>query len=237
MASRAGGFTEEQAQSHGVGKDSKNVNSTQSMLQFAEIRDGLVIMEDGSFRSVVMAQSINFDLMSQNERESVEYAYQAFLNSLHFDVQIQIKSRRVDLRGYISKLEGLRNQQDNMLLSYLMDDYIEYISYISQESNIMDKQFFIVIPYYGSVSASDIADKSKGALGGIFGGKKGGHDKIHITEKDLAEAKSELKNRASSVMNGLSQMGVRGVALDTEELAELFYICLLYTSPSARDRG
>jgi hypothetical protein len=48
-----------------------NPNSTQNTLQVAEIRDGIVIMNDGSFRSVVMLKSINFDLMSQQEREAV----------------------------------------------------------------------------------------------------------------------------------------------------------------------
>ena len=61
-----------------------NPNSTQNALQIAEIRDGVVIMSDGSFRSVVMAKSINFDLMSQVEQEAVEYSYQGFLNSLYF---------------------------------------------------------------------------------------------------------------------------------------------------------
>jgi hypothetical protein len=53
-------------------------NSTQNSLQVAEVRDGIVIMNDGSFRSVVMVKSINFDLMSPQEQESVEYAYQGF---------------------------------------------------------------------------------------------------------------------------------------------------------------
>jgi hypothetical protein len=55
-----------------------NPNSTQNTLLINEIRDGVVIMTDGSFRSVVMLKSINFDLMSPQERESVEYAYQGF---------------------------------------------------------------------------------------------------------------------------------------------------------------
>ena len=61
-----------------------NQNSTQNTLQIAEIRDGIVIMHDGSFRAVIACQSINFDLMSPEEREAVEYSYQGFLNSLYF---------------------------------------------------------------------------------------------------------------------------------------------------------
>src|ERR1035438_3575436 len=74
----------------------KALNSTQNMLQIAEIRDGIVIMDDGSYRSIIMVKPINFDLMSGQEREAVEYSYQGFLNALYFPVQIFIHSERVD---------------------------------------------------------------------------------------------------------------------------------------------
>lgn len=70
-----------------------NPNSTQNTLEIAEIRDGIVILNDGSFRSVVMVKSINFDLMSTSEQEAIEYVYQRFLNSLVFPIQIFIRSR------------------------------------------------------------------------------------------------------------------------------------------------
>jgi len=104
-----------------------NPNSTQNTLQIAEIRDGIVIMNDGSFRSVIMAKSINFDLMSPQEQEAVEYSYQGFLNSLYFPIQIFLRSQKVDLRPYIERLDKIRTEHDNMLLALLMEDYIGYI--------------------------------------------------------------------------------------------------------------
>ena len=108
-----------------------NPNSTQNTLQIAEIRDGIVIMNDGSFRSVVMVKSINFDLMSPQEQEAVEYSYQGFLNSLYFPIQIFIRSQKVDLQPYIEKLDKIRTEHDNMLLALLMEDYIDYIDQLS----------------------------------------------------------------------------------------------------------
>ena len=128
----------------------KNPNSTQNTLQIAEIRDGIVIMNDGSFRSVVMVKSINFDLMSPQEQEAVEYSYQGFLNSLYFPIQIFIRSQKVDLQPYIDKLDKIRTEHDNMLLALLMEDYISYIDDLSQHTNIMDKKFYVVIPYFPS---------------------------------------------------------------------------------------
>ncbi|HVI60647.1 MAG TPA: hypothetical protein VM535_00650, partial [Candidatus Saccharimonadales bacterium] len=126
----------------------KNPNSTQNSLQIAEVRDGIVIMNDGTYRSVVMVKSINFDLMSPQEQEAVEYSYQGFLNSLYFPIQIFIRSQKVDLQPYINKLDKIRTEHDNMLLALLMEDYITYIDDLSQHTNIMDKKFYVVIPYY-----------------------------------------------------------------------------------------
>src|SRR5687768_16650617 len=53
-------------------KKAKKGLSSQNTLQVSEIRDGMVIMRDGSLRAAIMCQSINFDLMSQSEREAVE---------------------------------------------------------------------------------------------------------------------------------------------------------------------
>ena len=123
-----------------------NPSSTQNTLLFSEMRENMMIMHDASFRAVVECESINFDLMSSREREAVEYSYQNFLNSLYFPVQILIRSRRVDIGPYIDRLVTIRRSQDNMMLSRLMDDYIDFLDVLSQEANIMDKSFYIVIP-------------------------------------------------------------------------------------------
>ena len=128
----------------------ENPTSTQASLIISELRDSMVIMKDGSFRAVVACKSINFDLMSETEREAVEYSYQNFLNSLNFTIQVLIRSQRVDIGPYLDRLTELRRDNDNMLLGILMDDYIGFIDELSQEANIMDKSFFIVIPYYTS---------------------------------------------------------------------------------------
>ena len=112
--------------------------STQATLMISELRDNVVIMKDGSFRAVVACKSINFDLMSDMEREGVEYSYQNFLNSLKFTVQILIRSQRVDIGPYLERLNEIRRNNDNMLLGVLMDDYINFIDVLSQEANIMD---------------------------------------------------------------------------------------------------
>lgn len=198
-------------------------NSTQNSLQVAEVRDGIVIMNDGSFRSVVMVKSINFDLMSPQEQEAVEYAYQGFLNSLYFPIQIFVRSQKVDLRPYIEKLDKIRTEHDNMLLALLMEDYVGYIDALSQQTNIMDKHFYVVIPFFPVVDVQKGIEQSKNFLTGLGGIFKPKENHVVINEVDLENAKTELRNRVQAVLGGLLQCGIQGVPLDTQELIELYY--------------
>jgi type IV secretory pathway VirB4 component len=200
-----------------------NTNSTQNALQIAEIRDGVVIMNDGSFRSVVMVKSINFDLMSPQEQEAVEYAYQGFLNSLYFPIQIFVRSQKVDLQPYVEKLDKIRTEHENMLLALLMDDYIGYIDQLAQQTNIMDKKFYLVIPYFPVVTGQKALGQSKNFFTGLTQLFNTREDHVVINEGDLEKAKAELRNRVQAVLGGLQQSGIQGLPLDTQELIELYY--------------
>lgn len=200
-----------------------NPNSTQNTLQIAEIRDGIVIMNDGSFRAVVMVKSINFDLMSPQEQESVEYAYQGFLNSLYFPIQIFVRSQRVDLQPYIERLDKIRTEHDNMLLALLMDDYVGYIDQLSMQTNIMDKKFYIVIPFFPGGDTQKMLSKDKNFISGLADMFNTKESHVTINEGDLENAKTELRNRVQAVLGGLQQCTIQGLPLDTQELIELYY--------------
>jgi len=203
-----------------------NPNSTQNTLHISEIRDGVVIMNDGTFRAVIMCKSINFDLMSPQEREAIEFSYQGFLNSLYFPIQIFIRSQKVDLRPYLERMDKIRTQHENMLLGLLMEDYIAFLSDIAQQTNIMDKHFYIVIKYPDSdQDVRKALKQSTGFFTGLAGlfGNGGGATHVVINENTLETAKTELKNRVQAVMQGLAQAGIQSLPLDTEELIELYY--------------
>ena len=201
-----------------------NPNSTQNTLNVSEIRDGIVIMNDGTYRSVIMAKSINFDLMSPEEREAVEFSYQGFLNSLYFDIQIYIRSQKIDMRPYLEKLDKLKTNQENMLIALMTEDYMGYIEALSQQTNIMDKKFYVIIPYLPTLALDKPLETGKKVASGflkLIKPKKS--PVITINEADLEKAKQELKNRVQSVVNGLNQTGVQALPLDTQELIELYY--------------
>ncbi len=195
--------------------------STQATLMISELRDNVVIMKDGSFRAVVACKSINFDLMSDIEREAVEYSYQNFLNSLKFTTQILVRSQRVDIGPYLEKLSEIRRNNDNMLLGVLMDDYINFVDILSQEANIMDKSFFIVVPYYTSPDAEKVIEQTKNFFKTFS--KTKAAEVTRIDRATYDKAMSELNNRVDSVISGLFQIGIQSVRLNTRELAELYY--------------
>lgn len=202
-------------------KPPANPNSTQNTLLISEIRENMVIMKDGSFRAVIACQSINFDLMSSREREGVEFSYQNFLNSLYFPVQILIRSQRVDIGPYLDRLVDIRRNQDNMLLNVLMDDYINFIDVLAQEANIMDKSFFVVVPYFPAGDLNNLKEQATGFFGRIFA--KPQSQAMKIDSIAYGKAKDEIKNRVDAVTSGLFQMGVKSVQLNTKELGELYY--------------
>lgn len=198
-----------------------NPNSTQNALIISEIRDNLVVMNDGTMRAVVACHSINFDLMSEREQEGVEYSYQQFLNSLYFPMQIFVRSQKVDIGPYLDRLSKIRRDQDNMLLGVLMDDYINFISVLAQETNIMEKSFFIIIPYYPAGDMNTAVNSSRNFVANLFAPQKQQH--VRIDEAAFTKAKDELRNRVGTITNGLAQMSVRCTQLDTKQLGELFY--------------
>ncbi len=196
-------------------------STTQSTILISELRDSMVIMKDGSFRAVVACKSINFDLMSEQEREGVEFAYQNFLNSLNFTTQILLRSQRIDIAPYIDRLVELRRNNDNMLLGKLMDNYIDFIDILSQEANIMDKSFFVVIPYYTSKDAEKAMEESKNFFKTFSKNKAPVVTRIDRATYD--KAVTEVNNRVEAVISGLFQLGIHSVRLNTKELAQLYY--------------
>jgi hypothetical protein len=160
--------------------------------------------------------AINFDLMSRQEQDAVEYSYQSFLNSLHFPIQIIIRSQKIDLDHYIETLNTLRTGEDNELLGMLMEDYIANIKGLVEEVNIMNKQFYVVVPFFPPVIARTGFASSLGAI-------LKAPEAITVNENDFAQFKTELTQRVALVASGLNQMGIRAIPLNTQELIDLYY--------------
>jgi hypothetical protein len=122
-------------------------NQTQSFVPIQEVRDGIIILKDGSMRAILMTSSVNFALKSEEEQKSIIYQFQNFLNSLNFDMQIFVQSRNLDIRPYVSLLQDRLKVQTDDLMKIQIKEYILFVKSFTEQANIMTKRFFIVVPY------------------------------------------------------------------------------------------
>jgi type IV secretory pathway VirB4 component len=193
-----------------------NAKTTQEFVPIKEIRQGVIILKDDSMRAIVMASSLNFALKSADEQQSIIMQFQNFLNSLDFTVQIFIQSRKLDIRPYIALLEGRLTEQMSDLLKIQTREYIAFIKNFTENSNIMTKSFFVVVPYSpASLTAGGVTD--------VFSKRKTSAESAEKKIADFEEHRSQLEQRVSVVTQGLVRCGIRTVELGTEEIVELFY--------------
>src|SRR3990167_6674899 len=130
---------------------SSSTSATQEFVPIKEVRDGVILLKDGGLRAVLLCSSINFALKSEDERNAILLQFQDFLNSLDFSIEIVIQSRKLDIRPYIALLEGQEKIQTNNLMKIQVREYIEFIKSFTENTNIMTKNFFIVVPYSPSL--------------------------------------------------------------------------------------
>lgn len=193
-----------------------SAKSTQEFLPVSEVRDGIVVLKDGSLRAILLASSINFALKSEDEQTAFIVQFQNFLNSLDFSVQIFVQSRMLDIRPYVATLEAAYKNQLDDLMRIQIREYIEFIKSFTEAANIMTKNFFVVVPYSPAINVS------KGGVSSLipFGKKK---QNVEEKNRSFEEQATQLEQRISIVQQGLVRTGVRTVQLGTEEAIELLY--------------
>lgn len=193
--------------------------TTQDFIPIKEVRDGIAILKDGSMRAIVMTSSLNFALKSEDEQQSIIYQFQNFLNSLNFSIQIFVQSRRLDIKPYIALLEDRQKEQINDLLKIQTREYVEFIRTFTDNTNIMTKSFFIVVPYTPPKLNVGGSGSKKGFLG-LKGKNSGGEAGKN---ESFEENKTQLSQRVSVVEQGIVRSGIRAVQLGSEEIIEIYY--------------
>ena len=213
-----------------------NVQSIFKFMEFDSVKDNMIIQKNGKrFLMVISCQGINYDLMSQMEKISVEEGFQSFLNTLRHPIQIYVQTRTINLeqslatyRGKLKeiedKLNSMRAQYEYMrksgehtqaeldkvyfevtkqtnLYEYGID-IIRNTESLSQNRNILNKNYYIIIPHYSEEAGDEKYDE----------------------EEVRNIAFSELYTKAQAVIRTLSSTGVTGKILNSTELAELLYV-------------
>ncbi len=191
-------------------------DNMQQYINVAEIKDDSVVLKDGSLRAVLAVSSINFDLKSTSEQEAIIYAFQRFLNTLDFPIQIVISTRKFDIKPYMESLEERRNAEKNVLLREQIVDYMEFIHGLVSVSNITSKSFYVIIPFYAVESEKKNFFQK---MIDTFNPRKA----VFQKREEFETEKDQLFQRVAEVQEALNGTGIRMTPLNTQELIEMYY--------------
>jgi len=194
-----------------------NAKATQDFVPIKEVRDGIITLKDGGLRAIVLANSVNLSLKSEDEQKATILQFQNFLNTLDFTVQISIQSRRLDIRPYLLLLEDRMKVQNEPLIKLQTKEYIEFIRNFTESVSIMTKSFFVVVPYTHTTFKAE-----SGMFTKLFK-RRNKEEKNVAKQEDFEEKRSQLEERVSVIQQGLSRCGIKSAQLGTEEVVEVFY--------------
>lgn len=188
-------------------------STTQRFLEIEDITEDLVIMVDGSCALVLETGAVNFGLLSRDEQEAIIYAFAAFLNSLSFPIQISILSKRMDISDYLNLIVAEEQKQSSVKLKEKLKSYHQYILSLVKENTVLEKRFFIVIPF----SALELGVKGGGSL--IKRATKLPYPKQYILER----AKTSLFPKRDHITRQLTRIGLKAVQLSNQKLTSILF--------------
>ncbi len=194
----------------------QNTSPTQEFLDVAEVKEDVIVLKSGALRAILAVSAINFELKSTEEQEAIINQYQAFLNSIDFPIQILVNSRKLNMKNYLGFLEEKEKGQPNELLRLQISEYKSFIDQLASVSNIMEKKFYIIVPF------SPIENQSKGFfsnLTSLINPQKNILDK----RENFETYKNQLYQRVDHIIFSLSGIGLRLVPLKTNEVIELLF--------------
>lgn len=192
----------------------QSASATQQFVSVKEIRNGVIVLKDGSYRGVLICSSINFGLKSADEQHAITIGFQNFLNTLDFSIQIVINSRRMDLRPYLALLNEKTPEQKTELMRIQLREYIEFIHSFTDQANIMTKSFYIIVSYSPHITAASTFSFLRHESRSV---------KNAAAETSFEEDRAQLEQRLVLVASGIKGTGVHASILDTEEIIELLY--------------
>lgn len=215
-------------------------------MEFDKIEDNMIVQKNGNrYLMAIECQGINYDLMSNAEKISVEEGFLQFLNTLRHPIQIYIQTRTVNLsdsiNNYARKVSEIKDKLDKMT-----DNYLKHQEEGYAESQLQ-KEFYEITKQTNLYEyAKDVLqDTERVSLNKNVLNKKyyiiipcypadldtGNFDKEEL--KNLAFP--ELYTKAQSIIRTLSACEISGKIMSSNELVDLLYVA--YNRDEAEDYG
>lgn len=195
--------------------------STENLVPISDIREGIVVLKNGSLRMALEISAINFELRSADEQTAILQGFQRFLNSVDFPLQIVVSSRELNIDAYLKTVDQITESAENELFRIQASEYGRFIKELSTLSNIMSKKFYVVLPFYvyekpEAAGAAGLVESLKGIL-------KPKEVVKELTDEQFNTYKNQLLQRAELVYGGLVGLGLKIRQVEEEELKNLYY--------------
>lgn len=191
-------------------KKTAQPTSTQSFTEILEIQDSVVLLRGNAACTILRVTSVNFALQSAGEQDSKVLAYAALLNSLSFPIQIVVRSKPLYITNYLSTIDDVIHKTTNENLKTYMHKYKDFVGSLVSDSAVLDKQFYVVIPYSslegGVASMVSHTSTSKSSQQSFF-----------------EEAQASLDTKAESLLSQIHRLGLQATILGKDDLVKLFY--------------
>lgn len=211
-------------------------DSIMNFLEFDTIVDNMISQKNGNrYVMVIECQGINYDLMSQVEKNAVEESFVQFLNTLRYPVQIYTQTRTINLESsietYRQKLEETKLELEKEENRY---NQMKRSGRYSEEQ--MNRAFFEVtkkknLYEYGKdiIYNTERMSMNKNVLNQKY------YVVVPYYIEDLGDDKydkleqrnyafSELYTRSQAIIRTLSSCGINSKVLSSNELVELLYM-------------
>lgn len=197
------------------------LGNSQDLVGIDEIKDNTLLLKNGGLRQILMVSGVNVALKSEEEQGVLTLQYQNFLNGLDFPLQMAVHSRKVNIENYLHSLQERKKQEASPLLQNQIEEYEKFIRDFVQENAIMEKIFFVIIPFAPVVlpSGSEVSSFLP------FFKKSKDQESREKEQKFMSykESLAQIAQRVNHVIDGLHTMGLEVRLLNNEELIELFY--------------
>ncbi|MEK7645846.1 MAG: hypothetical protein AAB374_01955 [Patescibacteria group bacterium] len=192
--------------------------STKELVSIADIKDGIVLLKNGSLRAVIEVAAVNFELRSEEEQTGILQNFQRFLNSVDFPLQMLVNSRQLNMDEYLKTVDAIAESSTNELLKIQAIEYSKFVKELLELSNIMTKHFYVVLPFYvyETPSKTGLIESVKGMFGSA-------QTVQQIKPEQLETYRTQLMQRAELILDGLIGIGLKARLMEGQELNNLYY--------------
>ena len=173
---------------------SKQKTGSRRQIQIKEVKDGVILLPNNQYRTVLETSSINFELKSEAEQDVIIDSFQNFLNSLSFPVQILVRVREIDIDQYIEQILVKKDKEKEEAYKTQIQNYAEFIRNLVSGNKILARHFYFVIAF--------VPDNKK---------------------QDFDLTREQIRNREDIVVKGLEKIGMKVKSLDSLQVLQLFY--------------